>query len=168
MRDPAWHISYGNPNKKLILLRTFGTHRPTSSPMNARRSNIWVEGRPTRPGEGVPGRTAKSRKNKGDENPVRLWLKIERFHGFFSFSLRGDSRRPPTAIRQPPRIPLKNPPRNTSWARKCHTRPWRIVVLTRVCVENFPNTLFENGTVLALRKINSDLLAPSQAQISGS
>ena len=67
-----------------------------------------------------------------------------------------------------PRNPLKDPPKNTSWARKCHTRPWRIVALTRVCVGNFPNTLFENGTVLALRKMNSDFLAPSQAQISGS
>ena len=104
--------------------------------------------------KGSPGEPRNRKKTKIAENPVLRYLKNRRFHGFFNFSLRGDSRRPPTAIRQPPGIPPKNPSRNPSWARKCHIRPWRIVALIRVCVGNFPNSLFENGTVLALMKLS--------------
>ena len=137
-----WHISYGNPSKKQILLRTFGTHRSTSSPINARRSNIWAEGRPTRPGEGVPGRTPKSKKKQNRRKSCSIVLNNSKISWFFNFSLRGDSRRPPTAIRQPPGIPPKNPPRSPSWARKWLIRPWRIVAFIRVCVGEFPQHTF--------------------------
>ena len=163
-----WHTSYGNPSKKQILLRTFGTHRSTSSPINARRSNIWAEGRPTRPGEGVPGRTPKSKKNQNRRKSCSTVFKKSKISWFFQFFAPG--RQPPSANRHPP---TSQDSSQESSQESLLGAEMPSKALANCCSHSglrreFPQHTFREWHRAGTQEIKSDFLARSQAQISGS